>query len=483
MTDVKISELPLGIANKNAIVPATNAGGNTTEKIKLGDIASLYSPKVIDMNYSSVILSGDSSGESSSSNGLNGTYYLSDSLDMNDHYFYSKDGLDSYPRIGLSNNLFAPGNTYWALAESSENDFNYYITDVAYPNIPVSTNWLAGDLDIDEISTEWGSFLTTDASLGEIFNITLKSDVTLSNPKNPVDGKKITWKLAQDTTGGHAITLGYKFNIPNSLSPISFSTVGGKMDILEAIYDASRDTWDITLFEKGYAVNREILANLLLNFNGANTSTTFTDSSSYSLPISAVAGAQISTTQSKFGGSSGFFDGIEAYLDGSQNSNFILGTDEFTLECWAYPLSYPDSDIACLFDTRDGTSGSGVVLWINSNTHEWVAYVSSDGGDGGSVQLTITSDSAASLNAWTHLAVVRKENSLKFFVDGVLQQSIDITGVGLTGSSCYIGTAADTPGSSRMFSGFIDDLRLVMLPIYTDNFTPPSSQLEDPFIL
>ena len=41
MADVKISELPAGVANVNAVVPATNAAGNLTEKITLGDIAAL----------------------------------------------------------------------------------------------------------------------------------------------------------------------------------------------------------------------------------------------------------------------------------------------------------------------------------------------------------------------------------------------------------------------------------------------------------
>lgn len=41
MNDVKISELPAGTANANAVVPATNAAGTTTEKVTLGGIASL----------------------------------------------------------------------------------------------------------------------------------------------------------------------------------------------------------------------------------------------------------------------------------------------------------------------------------------------------------------------------------------------------------------------------------------------------------
>lgn len=41
MADVKISALPAGTANANAVVPATNAAGTTTEKITLGAIRDL----------------------------------------------------------------------------------------------------------------------------------------------------------------------------------------------------------------------------------------------------------------------------------------------------------------------------------------------------------------------------------------------------------------------------------------------------------
>lgn len=41
MADVKISELPQGIATESAIVPATNAAGSLTEKVTLGSIAAL----------------------------------------------------------------------------------------------------------------------------------------------------------------------------------------------------------------------------------------------------------------------------------------------------------------------------------------------------------------------------------------------------------------------------------------------------------
>jgi len=41
LTGIKISDLPQGVANLDAVVPATNAAGTITEKIKLTDIANL----------------------------------------------------------------------------------------------------------------------------------------------------------------------------------------------------------------------------------------------------------------------------------------------------------------------------------------------------------------------------------------------------------------------------------------------------------
>jgi hypothetical protein len=49
MANVKISQLPTGTATINAVVPATSADGTLTEKIKLGDIANLYIPTVVNL--------------------------------------------------------------------------------------------------------------------------------------------------------------------------------------------------------------------------------------------------------------------------------------------------------------------------------------------------------------------------------------------------------------------------------------------------
>lgn len=99
----------------------------------------------------------------------------------------------------------------------------------------------------------YAATLNTDASAGDIFDVTLTGNVTLANPTNPVDGKTIRWRIRQDGTGSRTVTLGNKFVIPSSAStPLPFSTAANKMDILAATYHAGRDKWDIVAFVYGY---------------------------------------------------------------------------------------------------------------------------------------------------------------------------------------------------------------------------------------
>ena len=61
---------------------------------------------------------------------------------------------------------------------------------------------------------------------------------------------------------------------------------------------------------------------LLMHFNGTNGSTTMTDNSKNNFAVTAVGNAQLSTAQSKFGGSSLLLDGTGDYLTFASNSQF-----------------------------------------------------------------------------------------------------------------------------------------------------------------
>ena len=103
------------------------------------------------------------------------------------------------------------------------------------------------------VSLTYAATLNTNASAGDIFDVTLTGNATLAKPTNPVDGKTIRWRITQDATGGRTVTLGDKFAIPSSAtSPLPFSTDANKTDVLAATYHAGRDKWDVIAFVMGY---------------------------------------------------------------------------------------------------------------------------------------------------------------------------------------------------------------------------------------
>jgi hypothetical protein len=103
------------------------------------------------------------------------------------------------------------------------------------------------------VALTYAATLNTDASAGDIFDVTLTGAATLANPTNPVDGQTVRWRITQDGTGGHAVSLGDKFVIPSSAtSPLPFSTAANKLDVLAATYHAGRDKWDVVAFVMGY---------------------------------------------------------------------------------------------------------------------------------------------------------------------------------------------------------------------------------------
>lgn len=103
------------------------------------------------------------------------------------------------------------------------------------------------------LSLPYAATLTTNASLADVFDVTLTGNTTIANPTLPVDGKTIRWRITQDATGGRTVTLGNQFVIPSSAtSPLPFSTAANKTDILAATYHAGRDKWDVIAFVPGY---------------------------------------------------------------------------------------------------------------------------------------------------------------------------------------------------------------------------------------
>lgn len=207
---------------------------------------------------------------------------------------------------------------------------------------------------------------------------------------------------------------------------------------------------------------------LLLHFDGANGSTTFTDNSPTPKTVTAYDNAAISTTQSKFGGASCYFDGNNDYLTTADNDAYFLDGD-FTIECWVYVTSL--SNPRAIAAQRPSASGSG------SNSFDWWITTSGkldfDYFLNNNTSDYVESNSTLSVNVWTHVAVTRSGSTLRQFINGNLDANTKSVSLPFKNSTGDFRIGSIEP-FGFFYNGYIDDFRLTKgVAIYTSNFTPP----------
>jgi hypothetical protein len=175
-------------------------------------------------------------------------------------------------------------------------------------------------------------------------------------------------------------------------------------------------------------------------------------------------GGFLSTTQSKFGGSSIRYPGGAWHYTHPGPLN-TLGIGEFTIEFWIWfdgmgsqrPLS-------------QGTYAAGEYLLIFNGDG------SADWGEATTSRCHTTAGSVTA-GAWYHFAIVRSGLTTSVYINGTQNgttytpaTNYDFSGL----TSTYIGGNPST--SSQTFAGYIDDLRITAgVARYTTNFSVPST--------
>ena len=205
----------------------------------------------------------------------------------------------------------------------------------------------------------------------------------------------------------------------------------------------------------------------LLHFDGADGSTTFTDSSPTPLTYSrAYSNNVISTTQSKFGGSS-LYVGVDngSGARSGLNDRFLLSNQDFTIECWFYDsvLSAGNKGIIGVADRHS--------IAIDNGTIKGNVYTGSN--------FEIIHQTTVSAAVWNHVALVRNNGVVTLYVNGVASNTtvaIGTTSLLNDGNNLF----KMTPGSYKGvfvygFDGYIDEARLRREAVYTGNFTPPTA--------
>ncbi len=184
-----------------------------------------------------------------------------------------------------------------------------------------------------------------------------------------------------------------------------------------------------------------------------------------------VNGSVASGTQSKFYGSSLYFDGSNDDIQSPVSTDFQLGTSDFTIEAWLY---MPSSG----FTAPDG--------WVqcSAGDDDWSMlpfYRSSDGNlyfygtkSSGSWDWSAKNYGAIATNKWTHYAVVRNGSTFKGYTNGKEAWTFTDSGtVYQAENQMNIGSCMN--GGNAFAIGYLNDFRYYKgTAKYTSNFIVPA---------
>jgi hypothetical protein len=209
-------------------------------------------------------------------------------------------------------------------------------------------------------------------------------------------------------------------------------------------------------------------ADLLLHFDGANDSTTFTDSGKDGLTIAVFSGAKISTTESKFGGASGRFTSGAYIATPSSPTWDFSGQEPFTVECFYRPDNITDGSRG-IFSTRIG----GVFCPFEvQHAQARLRLLVQDGTSSSWYETGFTADFMTA-GEWAHIALSGDGTNLRLFQNGTLALTSSHRSWS-AGHRLYVGGGGD-----GTVNGYIDELRLIMgTAVYTSGFTPPTAPFD-----
>ena len=180
----------------------------------------------------------------------------------------------------------------------------------------------------------------------------------------------------------------------------------------------------------------------------------------------------VSSTQSKFGGSSMYFPGT-SYVRAPHNAMLDLstGAPNFTVECWFYTANNTAAGPIVGKDWNAGTTNPSYGIYL-SGTATTLVYMIADGTSGSTYNQYIYTGIA--INTWYHVALVRNGSNMLSFLNGVLANTLTISITSKdAGTTFNIGT---NNNAGNYFNGYIDEVRITKgIARYTSNFTVPSA--------
>ena len=165
------------------------------------------------------------------------------------------------------------------------------------------------------------------------------------------------------------------------------------------------------------------------------------------------------------------------YWGWNSASTGALGDEDFCMECFVFINSFAAKQGIASRNSSGTSIGNETWRW-EVQTNGTMTMISKNffGQDAAG----LTSSTALTLNTWHHIAAVRQNDTLTFYIDGTARGATSSgSGVFSASDSMWnIGSNGYETANSTALQGLMSNFRLVVgSAVYTGNFTAPSSKL------
>jgi hypothetical protein len=157
-------------------------------------------------------------------------------------------------------------------------------------------------------------------------------------------------------------------------------------------------------------------------------------------------------------------NGTTQYLSAPANAIYNFGTADFTFECWVYITAYGSTSG---FFTIGSEAAGRYYFGLQSGGQLWANVY-------GGADYNWGTSSSVPLNAWTHIAFVNVGGTVSCYVNGISLGTQTFSGQVGNSGGVWIGA---NPAGGYLWAGYITNVRLCSVAVYTADFTVPTKPL------
>ncbi len=167
-----------------------------------------------------------------------------------------------------------------------------------------------------------------------------------------------------------------------------------------------------------------------------------------------------------------YFPGDVDYLNVPYQHYLEAGSGDFTIMCWMKPETKSGSKVIIgAWLASPNSNRSFLLRLLTNNTLEFFYAAHS------LTVVFLTTVNTIVVDEFNHVAVIRKNNTIKIYINGVESATGNVSGNVLAVNNTDISIGHSSFAGSVTYQGWMDDIVFVRTALYSEDFTPPATHV------